>query len=525
VSISIRERRTVSQAIAFLLVSLLIVSAVIAQFRSKGKERPIDPKRSNRVAIVESGTPWLRARIVPPGTVNARVDANHIEPGSCDAAKMHYEDAAKVLGVKETAGIGRLDTLLSLVGYEWLSAQDIVNLEPAVLMTPAELAKVPTVGSDKISGLLADDILATRFFSPKTTDVSGKHSPTEYSWRKLVRLRVRNGSAAAKANIANLWILTNTYEADLTKNPFETSNRNFQAILQPDKSVLSKLPMFFMVFGPLPNAELVDASSASWDAGDEALGNEIDTPYHPPVACAECHGRDTAFARLQYLDTDHWLDRVQSGDDFSMVGQSQWPALFDAGSDPESERYAKAFEVVKKLNQEIYQHNRGIDAIAQRISDDLSATSKSRTDAKAALKYRFQTSAAETWLSLHKDSNLHIQPKLRGILGQDGNTRWNSGNKDEVELVSTLNRFCFRCHSSVEYHVFDKESVREARKGFAYRLVEAETHSDMRMPQDRKADDPVFTMQKRQRILELLEIIFDRPQALTVLNKPVVSPQ
>ncbi len=488
-------------------------TADIAQ-RSSPTRRPF-----GRDVIVEPDGQWTRTRFLPRGVLKPPTDFRHINPGDPTTAERHYDDAAIALGLSNKEAFGRLDQLLALAGYAGLTAENLADLDSARLMDPAGLQSALGTAKGRLADLQAGEILATRFFSPKTTDVSGKQQPREYSWRKLIRLRVRPSSTAAQRGFLNLWVLTNSYEADLGKNPFLAADRNFQAILQPDVKQVKPLPMFFFAFGALPDATRSVSSQGSWDAGNETLGeHDVHTAYHAPTACMDCHGRDTKFPRLQYLDTDHWLDRVQAKDDFPLVGRSNWSALFDAGKDPQDQQFSAAFEVVRQLNREILTQNQSVDALATRESADPKLSHSLRRAADAALQVGFQTRAADNWLRLHASSSAHIPPAQRGILGEDGTTKWDAANRDEARLVGLLNRFCFRCHSSVEFHVFDKQAIREVQAMFAYHLDEKLPHDQLRMPQDRGPNDPVFTPKTRAEIISLAERIFDRPLAAAVLN-------
>ena len=53
------------------------------------------------------------------------------------------------------------------------------------------------------------DILATRFFAPKIVDIS--QTPLKIGWRKLVRLRSRPDSAAARVGVEAATILFNFF--------------------------------------------------------------------------------------------------------------------------------------------------------------------------------------------------------------------------------------------------------------------------------------------------------------------------
>lgn len=59
---------------------------------------------------------------------------------------------------------------------------------------------------------------------------------------------------------------------------------------------------------------------------------------------------------------------------------------------------------------------------------------------------------------------------------------WKAGVAPYQELLPVLNQYCFRCHSSIAYHVFDRKAV-VTRKGSITARVTSGS-----MPQDRKLD-------------------------------------
>ena len=59
---------------------------------------------------------------------------------------------------------------------------------------------------------------------------------------------------------------------------------------------------------------------------------------------------------------------------------------------------------------------------------------------------------------------------------------WTEGAAPDQELLPLLNQYSFRCHSSVRYHVFQKQAVVD-RKGSITSRVKSGN-----MPQDRVLD-------------------------------------
>lgn len=456
----------------------------------------------------------LQFRVAARGDSNSKPPSAQIttENDPVKGAKIaeeHYREVARHLGFGTPDRMPSLDALLAYCGYAGLSASDVERLEPLLLMDPERL---PAAVSDAVrfqrataqTPLQPVDILSTRFFSPKTTDVSHKVEPVAYSWRKLVRLRVRPGSPAAEHGAAGLWVLTVRYQPDLTKNPFDPDSdpaspvhSYFQAIVTRTKDADWPWPLCWFAFGPTADgAKRQDYSETSWDAGDPRLTTSVSRKYYVPISCVQCHGGDTRGAKLQYLDSDHWIDRVQANDDFPAVGRSDWPALFDEGLAPPEAHRQLVYDVLRQLNAEILEQNELADAAGIAAGIDPEEV------------YEFQTRAAANWLRLHERNSGHIPPHLRGIPSADRQVVWSSDDPTVQELLPLLNRYCFRCHSSVAYHVFDKSSVlKNDRIGTMISYLgggeyPAEDYDSMRMPQDRllKDDHP-----DRKRMVELLE--------------------
>jgi hypothetical protein len=453
--------------------------------------------RYRRTTMEKTGSD-IHAIVVPAqqGDERLRVDTEDDEAEGERKAEEYYRTLAGQLGFKDLSGLDSCDALLTHLGYQGLTAADLEWLEPDILMDPEKLllwAENPTLlqRTTKARPIAVGDILSIRFFSPKTTDVSHKVEPVAYSWRKLVRLKARTDSPAAKHNVDLLYFLTNVYEPDLAKNPFGSESRNNQVIVTGTKT--AKWTLRWLVFGPTSQGARRQAySETSWDAADPNLVGEVKKKYFVHISCVQCHGEDTDSARLQYLDTDHWLDRVEPDDDFAAVGASRWGALVDAGKDADSPRFERTMSIVKQLNREILAQNRLADEVWR------------RRNSEQAPPAGFQTRAAANWvLRLHNPFSGHVPPAERGIPSADQHTIWNPSNPAESALVRLLNQYCFRCHSSVRYHVFDKAAVLE--------VIEKETGrrriDKMRdwidagmMPQDRE-----LTEDEQKRLINALE--------------------
>jgi hypothetical protein len=229
---------------------------------------------------------------------------------------------------------------------------------------------------------------------------------------------------------------------------------------------------YWLVFenAAVDGGKRTDNLKATFDGGDYAPSDPTaEKPYYLPDACAQCHGGNASHAKLNYLDTDHWNDRIQDDDDFSILRtNSQHGVLFDGGRDTTTPAFAAAFDAIKTLNTEIRDQN------------------------VAAGGEGFQVRAVENWLRIHATNRDFLPPIDRAIPAPatDPAARvWSRQNPNDEALLKLLNRFCFRCHSSVIYHVFDKEAVFR-RKSTIELLVNLNV-----MPQDRNLDQN-FAAQK-----------------------------
>ena len=171
-----------------------------------------------------------------------------------------------------------------------------------------------------------------------------------------------------------------------------------------------------------------------------------------PRSCAQCHGVDRTtsgaigpfpLVRLNYLDTDHWFDAA--GYDFPDLVSSNHGVLFDGSKDTSSAQFKQAFDVLRKLNNEILAHNKKV-ALVNSISAEKD----------------FKTKAVQKWVDLHSTNEQHVAPIYRALAAEPGapeKKTWREKNPDEVELLTRLNRYCFRCHSSIKFGVFAKWSI------------------------------------------------------------------
>ena len=130
-------------------------------------------------------------------------------------------------------------------------------------------------------------------------------------------------------------------------------------------------------------------------------GLQLNTKYTPPEPLWK-----PDIPLLNYFDTDHWVDRVQPGNDFAGLAAA---VVFDPGG----------FEVIRQLNKEMHDQN------------------------LATQPGSVQERAAQHWLDLHVE-----QPRLRSrpVKARAPADRAGSASADDQKVLATFNQYCFRCH-------------------------------------------------------------------------------
>jgi hypothetical protein len=375
-----------------------------------------------------------------------------VEEGKPDAFDRYYKEVVTKDTGFETETKPTLTELLGFFGYASLTAERLESAEPADVM--AEYGSV----------------LVTRFFAPKIISVL-KPVPKEFGWRKLVRLRAVPMSRADRAGLHSMFLLFNVFTEETLKSPFGGGSDpvkhsvNNQVILVRKANTATLRPAYFMTFGafdsdtPDERGRLINYMNATFDAANVPAGGTLPPgvkPYYVPVACEACHGGENR-PKLNYLDTDHWLDRV--GDDFAKVRQ---PVIFDGGTNDPGV-FKQAFAVIRALNDEILSQNKDSDGTM----------------------VSFQQAAARSWVEWHETNDGHRPLHSRTIASNRASTTW---SENDAELLGLLNRYCFRCHSTIRYHVFDKAAVLDRRARMISRIMS--TGPDV-MPQDRKLTENV----------------------------------
>jgi hypothetical protein len=357
-----------------------------------------------------------------------------------------------------------LDSLLAYLGYAGrLTADGLRVGEPRVLM-------------DTFPG---GEVLVTRFFAPKITDVSGRDPEPKLGWRKLVRLRALGGSPADARGITTAFLLFNVLQlrTEVAQDPFagRPSVTN-QVMLIPAAPAPGGPKAYWIVYDQ--GYQLTDHLEGTFDGGDYSGWPAGPVrPYYVPAACGQCHGGSENREALNYLDTDHWHDRVQAGDDFADVDAAGHGVVFDGGRDTTTPRFRTAFDVIRQLNREIRDQNR-----------------------VAVGDYSFQYRAVDSWLDRHETDVRYLATIDRPIPGVHA---WTPGAAPDDELLPILNRYCYRCHSSVRYHVFDRDAVADPRR--RARMIDFIRETDpkkVRMPQDRELKEPI-----KEQLIRLLNAL------------------
>ncbi|PTL79538.1 hypothetical protein [Vitiosangium sp. GDMCC 1.1324] len=358
------------------------------------------------------------------------------------------------------------------------------------------------------NGISSGDILVSRFFAPKIVDFSVAPAQRKVGWRRLVRLKSRPGSEARKHFVESAWILFNHFTSPPVHSPFGGTNVPLSAKNGSANTQVALLTQCEAGQKACLNAELNSIYWMDFGRSDDGykLSYKLDAffdagslpgaaPYFVPNGCDTCHGSLRGQAVLNHLDTDHWLDRLKDGDFPALNKSDAPPALFDAGKDVTSARYAEAFGVLRQLNQEV-------------------ADMQKRVNPKG-----FHLVATNKWLDIHKTS-VAPQPDLvkRAItffntghpLKKDRKPtsaplNWTS-SADDKELLGLMNKYCYRCHGAVRYDIFSKDMVADQSSPILDRLEPNPTQAKIigfKMPVDRE-----MSANDKKRMIELIEKLY-----------------
>lgn len=410
----------------------------------------------------------------------AAAGALRIIPGNPQEAEDYYNAMRKALvGFPQpTLQQSKIADMLVYYGFPALLAKDLERLDSAVIMDFEKLRRSVSNSAEfeaayRQQPLKTDEILVSRFFAPKIINVRDPQvegvPKGGFGWRKVLRFRARDGSAARGAGLDSFYLLFNFANKVKVQTTFPTEDHagQIQAILVPSYPHGGKhRDVYFLVFEALDSPTNPERVGTFLVATFDLAGVAPDDKYYVPRSCGQCHGTiatEQQGAKVNYLDTDHWIDRT--GDDFPKV----------KSGDVLADGVPQAYGTFRKLNGEIERQNAAVVGTGN----------------------PFALLAARKWLELHKEgsptADQHVAPLNRGF-GAD--PVWKAGTSPDQDLVPMLNQYCFRCHSSVIYHVFDRKAVVAKKGSITFKVTNGT------MPQDRKLDAAT-----KQKLLDLVKLL------------------
>ena len=417
--------------------------------------------------------------LILASTLLANTCLADVSHGTPEAATNYYQGLSKEIGFSAPDNIfgSTLDTVASYLGYDGITGADLQNLPPPTLMNPDLLLGANSLTNrNAVTASLGpipirpDDILVSRFFAPKIMNMNEPEEIRKLGWRKLVRLRSRSGSAAQAHHIAYGIILFNFF-TDKNARPFGPNDNslNTQVMLITELSSVAPAntdglsTLYWLDYDNLTSGgRLSLALNQTFDANNLPASSNGVQPYYVPDGCVACHGSNDKAPLVNYLDTDHWFDRLDT--DFRDVKARDLPLLVDARTnDTNAPDYKIAFDVIRRFNAE---------------ADDQVRNAQPQHD---------EALASQKWLQLHTNSNAHFPPLARTIGPEP---RWSGQDTNEVKMLETLNQFCFRCHGTVKYSVFNKQALHDRRPNARKRL-DHDAEISLRMPTDRPLTNEV----------------------------------
>jgi hypothetical protein len=454
-----------------------VVSATVFVSSCHCKPESSEPPQANSVTV-------FPATLEEQKLVAEELKVATVDPGTKDAAIAYYGETLNELDLNpdnlppnKLVEKMRLRQVMEYLGYPGIDLKDIEDLPSAELMK-------------RFPG----DVLSSVFFAPKITDVSV--TPISLGWRKLVRFKAK-GEAATKGISAG-YLLFNRFQTDLDKDPQgdgSPESANTQLILVNSGSTL-KYPLYFLVFSNhSASSRLITFLTATFDARAPNIVEK--NRYYVPNACAACHGGlisetsnpevfkpDYPKLKLNYLDTDHWFDRLE--DDFDILKKhtcggaaKPCPVLYDGrNGQPEFEQ---AFDAIRQLNREIEAQNESVNPNPP---------------------HSFQLRAVRKWRELHETDSSHKDVFARALPPANSADSWKADNPIDKELLPLLNRYCYRCHSSLKYSIFDRPAV-VRRRDTILKYMNLAIDDPKKMPQDRNIENSP----DRQTILKLVQAL------------------
>jgi hypothetical protein len=107
--------------------------------------------------------------------------------------------------------------------------------------------------------------------------------------------------------------------------------------------------------------------------------------------------------------------------------------------------------------------------------------------------------AVTKWLELHETDSRHKDVFARALPSGDP---WRADRSPDKDLLPLMNRYCFRCHSSLRFSIFDRPAVAR-RKGTILDFMTRAITDPKKMPQDRNLDCS-DTFEDKEQILKLV---------------------
>ena len=441
-----------------LLLTLLMGSGLLVARTLAVRDAAPPAGPGHLLKLWETPPPALRKGKAAAGMAKLKVI-----PGKLSEAEVYYKEILpNLVGFPKTAlADSAIDDMLVYYGFPALPPAKLEALSPAVIMDFAQLRQA--ISSPEFDAAYRDhplgagEIVVARFFAPKIIDVSdpqqdGVPQKGGFGWRKVLRFKSRDGSRARYAGLDSFYLLFNFNSGAATAFPENQHAGQIQGLLTPTYPTGGRhRDAYFLVYEGLGSAtpgKIGFYLNATFDL----VKVVPDGKYYVPRACGQCHGTeaaDQAEAKVNYLDTDHWIDRT--GDDFKKVPADN--VLVD---------HQVTYSAIRQLNGEIEKQNAAVIKPG---------------------KSPFALLAVRKWLELHQqgqpDADRHVPPLRRGFAEKAGDAVWTAGAAPDQELLPLLNQYCFRCHSSVRYHVFQKQAV-IGRKASILARVKSNN-----MPQDR----------------------------------------
>jgi hypothetical protein len=78
-------------------------------------------------------------------------------------------------------------------------------------------------------------------------------------------------------------------------------------------------------------------------------------------------------------------------------------------------------------------------------------------------------------------------------IGQE--TRWSSSNPNDLKVLGAFNQYCFRCHGTVKFSVFNKQEIRQPEfRALIDEAIKTDTPVGIKMPPDRELPDDIRTL-------------------------------